>query len=257
MRKILIMFIVITLMGTMVSATVVDNQGSGLLPNEVSPLMSIYQGGKTEINTTPTAADALSVLQAAVGKIEITPKERFFFDFDGNNEVSASDALSVLQVAVGKIDTSLSPPFLSVYSDVIEVTLTTEKYDELKDAYSAENEERKSVFLLRDEIYEFADLIDADDVVREQISGQNEKLDLFVAVLLDEESTTSVKNATFTFNGACGLVECLVDAETETEAYNMILLCVQNVNLSVGNVDVNSPFNFVITTDGSPLDEII
>lgn len=51
-----------------------------------------------------TAADALMVLQAATGKLDLTDIQQSVADVDGKDGVSASDALAILQYATKKID---------------------------------------------------------------------------------------------------------------------------------------------------------
>ena len=50
-----------------------------------------------------TASDALMVLQAATGKVELTGMQRIAADVNGDGEITASDALAVLQYATEKI----------------------------------------------------------------------------------------------------------------------------------------------------------
>ena len=50
-----------------------------------------------------TASDALTALQASVGKIKLTDEQKKKLDIDGDGKVTASDALKILQDAVGLI----------------------------------------------------------------------------------------------------------------------------------------------------------
>lgn len=50
------------------------------------------------------AADALLVLQAAVGKTQLDEMQELYADVNGDTKIDASDALEILQVAVGKKD---------------------------------------------------------------------------------------------------------------------------------------------------------
>ena len=60
--------------------------------------------GDLDNSKTVTTADALQALQAAVGKITLTPAQQKAADVDGKDGVSTGDALLILQKAVGKID---------------------------------------------------------------------------------------------------------------------------------------------------------
>jgi hypothetical protein len=50
------------------------------------------------------AVDALTVLQAAVGKTTLTQKQTLLADVDGNGDIDAGDALQILKYGVIKID---------------------------------------------------------------------------------------------------------------------------------------------------------
>ncbi|MBR4868277.1 MAG: dockerin type I repeat-containing protein, partial [Clostridia bacterium] len=60
--------------------------------------------GDVDGDTKVTAADALEVLKAVVGKVTLTDDQKLAADVDGNGKVDAADALDILKKVVGKID---------------------------------------------------------------------------------------------------------------------------------------------------------
>ena len=60
--------------------------------------------GDVNGNGTVEPADALMALQAATGKITLTPEQETAADVDGQNGVTANDALLILQYATQKIN---------------------------------------------------------------------------------------------------------------------------------------------------------
>lgn len=61
--------------------------------------------GDVDKNEKINAADALTVLKAAVGKVALTEPEVILADVNGDEKVNAADALLILKFAVGKIST--------------------------------------------------------------------------------------------------------------------------------------------------------
>ena len=59
--------------------------------------------GDVDYDGQISAADALKVLQAVVGKVQFDEHQTNVADVDGDSNVAASDALQILQFVVGKI----------------------------------------------------------------------------------------------------------------------------------------------------------
>ncbi len=59
--------------------------------------------GDVDYDSQISAADALKVLQAVVGKVQFDEHQTNVADVDGDSKVAASDALQILQFVVGKI----------------------------------------------------------------------------------------------------------------------------------------------------------
>ncbi len=78
-----------------------------------SPYIPPYMVGDVDDDGEVTAADALEVLKAVVGKFYLTPSQELAADVDENGEQSAVDALYILQYVVGKQE------FLPVYDDTV------------------------------------------------------------------------------------------------------------------------------------------
>ena len=66
-------------------------------------IVDAIASASNNINNLRTEVDALNVLQASIGKTQLTEEQKKLCDVDGNGVVDNVDALYILQYAVGRI----------------------------------------------------------------------------------------------------------------------------------------------------------
>jgi hypothetical protein len=101
-------FVTVTVTGKRVGETVltVNHSGGSVSITKTCHITVVEPTTYGDINgdAKVDAVDALTVLQAAVGKTILTQKQTLLADVDGNGDIDAGDALQVLKYGVIKID---------------------------------------------------------------------------------------------------------------------------------------------------------
>ncbi len=69
-----------------------------------TPYLPPYIAGDVNNDGETTAADALELLKAVVGKIHLTTQQEYAADVDEDGQTSAQDALAILKYVVGKLE---------------------------------------------------------------------------------------------------------------------------------------------------------
>ena len=88
------------------SADATEGNITSVVANGNATYYAIWESrdyGNFDGNTTVNEVDALNVLQASIGKTQLTEEQKKLCDVDGNGVVDNVDALYILQYAVGRI----------------------------------------------------------------------------------------------------------------------------------------------------------